>query len=157
MRAMPRVEQMLVGSGSVPRICPLSQLLRAKVVSTSLHGSPLSSVPSGDRSVNPATLWCFRAQGSPESVVQCLPGNIVALGSLHPPKRLLEQSVPLFPVGNPLQGIELATQSTPEVSFERLIPLVDYLAVWKHLTNVSQWVLLTVERGYRIQLGSPLP
>lgn len=63
----------------------------------------------------------------------------------------------MFPVGYPLQGIELATQSTPEVSFKRLIPLVDYLAMWKHLTNVSQWVLLTADRGYRIQLGSHLP
>ncbi len=38
---------------------------------------------------------------------------------------------------------------------ERLAPLVDYLAVWKLLPNVSRWVLQTVEKGYRIQFGAP--
>ncbi|KAL0152958.1 hypothetical protein M9458_051736 [Cirrhinus mrigala] len=33
----------------------------------------------------------------------------------------------------------------------------DHLAAWKCLPNVSQWVLHTVERGYRIQFGSPPP
>ncbi len=46
---------------------------------------------------------------------------------------------------------------TPEASLERLVPLVDYLAAWKLLPNVSRWVLRTVERGYRIQFGSRLP
>jgi hypothetical protein len=41
--------------------------------------------------------------------------------------------------------------TTPEVSPERLIPLVDYLDAWKGLQNISQWVLNTVEKGYRIQ------
>ncbi len=55
------------------------------------------------------------------------------------------------------QGTELAALITPEASLERLVPLVDYLAAWKLLPNVSQWVLHTVERGYRIQFGSPPP
>ncbi|KAL0148205.1 hypothetical protein M9458_056526, partial [Cirrhinus mrigala] len=33
----------------------------------------------------------------------------------------------------------------------------DNLAAWKRLPKVSQWVLHTVERGYRIQFGSPPP
>ncbi len=52
---------------------------------------------------------------------------------------------------------ELAALLTLEASLERLVPLVDYLAAWILLPNVSQWVLHTVERGYRIQFGSPLP
>ncbi len=40
-----------------------------------------------------------------------------------------------------------ATVSTPEASLERLVPLLDYLAAWKLLPNVSQWVLQTVEKG----------
>ncbi|KAI2667130.1 Transposon Ty3-G Gag-Pol polyprotein [Labeo rohita] len=36
-------------------------------------------------------------------------------------------------------------------------PLVDHLAAWKLLPNVSAWVLRTVEKGYRIQFGAPLP
>ncbi len=47
--------------------------------------------------------------------------------------------------------------STPEASLERLVPLVDCLAAWKLLPNGSQWVLHTVERGYRIQFGSQTP
>lgn len=74
------------------------------------------------------------------------------MGILHPPKRLLEQSAPLLPVGHPLQGIELATQSTPEVSFERLIPLVDYLAVWKHLAIECVTPLSQESPGYIIVL-----
>ncbi|KAL0159545.1 hypothetical protein M9458_043270, partial [Cirrhinus mrigala] len=53
-------------------------------------------------------------------------------------------------VGPPLQ-------STPEASLERLVPLVDYLAAWKLLPNVSAWVLHTVEKGYSIQFGAPPP
>ncbi|KAL0175975.1 hypothetical protein M9458_028305, partial [Cirrhinus mrigala] len=61
------------------------------------------------------------------------------------------------PAGPPLQGSELAVQPTPEASLERLVPLVDYLAAWKLLPNVSAWVLRTVENGYAIQFGAPPP
>ncbi|KAL0150471.1 hypothetical protein M9458_054288 [Cirrhinus mrigala] len=54
------------------------------------------------------------------------------------------------PAGPPLQ-------STPEASLERLVPLVDYLAAWKLLPNVSAWVLRTIEKGYAIQFGAPPP
>ncbi len=47
--------------------------------------------------------------------------------------------------------------AAPEASLERLVPLVDYLAAWILLPNLSRWVLHTVERGYRIQFGSPPP
>ncbi len=51
----------------------------------------------------------------------------------------------------------LAAPITPEASLKRLVLLVNYLAAWKLLPNVSRWVLHTVERGYRIQFGSPPP
>ncbi len=54
-------------------------------------------------------------------------------------------------------GTELAALITPEASLERLVPLVDHLTAWKLLPNVSRWVPQTVERGYRIQFGSPPP
>ncbi len=57
----------------------------------------------------------------------------------------------------PFQGAELAALITPEASLERQVPLVDYFAAWKLLPNVSQWVLRTVERDYRIQFGSLPP
>ncbi len=53
-----------------------------------------------------------------------------------------------------LQGTELAALSTPEASLERLVPLVDYSAR-KLLPNVSQWVMHTVEQGYRGALPPP--
>ncbi len=45
----------------------------------------------------------------------------------------------------------------PADDLERLAPLVDRLAAWKLLSNVSRWVLQTVEKGYRIQFGAPPP
>ncbi len=39
-------------------------------------------------------------------------------------------------------------------SVSRLIPLVDFLAAWKLLPNISRWILQTVERGYRIRFDS---
>ncbi|KAL0165937.1 hypothetical protein M9458_037781, partial [Cirrhinus mrigala] len=75
------------------------------------------------------------------------PGNVAELGS----------SPPLWgsPAGEPLQDTELAVQTNPEAGLERLVPLVDYLAAWKLLPNVSAWVLHTIERDYRIQFGAP--
>ncbi|KAI2647585.1 Protein P [Labeo rohita] len=63
----------------------------------------------------------------------------------------------VLPAGQPLQDTGLATRVTPEASLERLVPLVDHLAAWKLLPNVSAWVLHTVERGYRIQFGASPP
>ena len=73
------------------------------------------------------------------------------------PQSPQQQLVQLFPAGPPLQGTELAAQSTSETSLERLVPLVVYLAAWKLLPNVSRWVLQTVGKGYRIQFGAPPP
>jgi len=42
-------------------------------------------------------------------------------------------------------------------SLERLVPLVDFLAVWKLLPNIFHWVLQIIESGYRIQFGSCPP
>ncbi|KAL0190072.1 hypothetical protein M9458_017171, partial [Cirrhinus mrigala] len=52
------------------------------------------------------------------------------------------------------RAASLAAQTAPEASLERLVLLVDYLAAWKLLPNVSAWVLRTVERGCR-QFGTP--
>ncbi len=76
---------------------------------------------------------------------------------LATPSGSLEQLVRLSPAGVPFQDTKLAALITPEASLERLVPLVDYLAAWKLLLSVSPWVLHTVERGYRIQMGSPPP
>ncbi len=85
------------------------------------------------------------------------PGNVAELRCSPPLRGSLEQLVRLSPAGVLFQDTELATLITPEASFERLVPLVDYLAAWKLLPDVSRWVLHTVERGYRIQFGSPPP
>ncbi len=75
------------------------------------------------------------------------PGNIAALRGSPPLRGFLEQLERPSPAGPPLQGTELAALSTPEACLERLVPLVDYLAAWKLLPNVSRWVLHTVEKG----------
>ncbi len=61
-------------------------------------------------------------------------------------KGSLEQLVRLSHAGVPFYDTELDTLITPEASPERLVPLVDYSAVWSLLPNVSWWVLHTVER-----------
>ncbi|KAL0147122.1 hypothetical protein M9458_057646, partial [Cirrhinus mrigala] len=85
------------------------------------------------------------------------PGFVAEPGRSSPPRGSLEQLARQSPAGPPLQGSELAVQPTPEASLERLVPLVDYLAAWKLLPNVSAWVLRTVEKGYAIQFGAPPP
>ncbi len=81
----------------------------------------------------------------------------MALRGWLPLKTCLEQLDRLSPAGYPFQGTELAVQSIPEASLERLVPLVHFLAAWKLLPNVSQWVLHNVEKGYKIQFGSHPP
>ncbi len=90
---------------------------------------------------------------SSESFSQLPPGNVAALRGSLP----LEQLDWPSPSRYPFQGTELAVQSIPEASLERLVPFVHILAAWKLLQNVSQWVLHTVERGYKIQFGSCPP
>ncbi|KAI2662393.1 hypothetical protein H4Q32_001228 [Labeo rohita] len=85
------------------------------------------------------------------------PGNVAEPGCSSPPRGSLEQLARQSPAGPPLQVSELVVQSNPEASLERLVPLVDYLAAWKLLPNVSAWVLRTVEKGYAIQFGAPPP
>ncbi len=123
-----------------------------------MYGARLSSVPSGDRL---PTLPCTLFQGaaiSSEHTSQFLPpGNVAELRWSPPIRGSLEQLVWPSPAGVPFKDTELAALVTPEASLERLVPLVDYLAVWKLLPNMSRWVLHTVEKGYRIQLGSLPP
>ncbi|CAM4628207.1 unnamed protein product [Leuciscus chuanchicus] len=219
----PDVRGLRTNEGSPPR---------SRAVNTSFHGARLSSVPSGDRSANPAasgvtgrsglrrahisrstrkrsglgmpalseegaravcsvvpcrcavtgrrtnystagekygavSLRCPQGtvlptlpppvlQGaavSSERISQGPPGNVVASGCPPPLRRVLEQSVRSFPAGAPLQGDEPTTQQqhNPETSLERLVPLVESLTAWKLLSNVSRWVLQTVEKGYQIQ------
>ncbi len=85
------------------------------------------------------------------------PGNVVKLRASPRLQGSPEQLHRWLPAGPPCQGIDLAAPNTPEASLERLAPLVDYLAAWKLLPNVSSWVLQTVEKGYRIQFGAPPP
>ncbi|KAI2651994.1 Transposon Ty3-G Gag-Pol polyprotein [Labeo rohita] len=85
------------------------------------------------------------------------PSNVAGLGSSPPPAGSLGPLVQVLPAGQPFQDTVPAAPLTPEASLERLVPLVDHLAAWKLLPNVSAWVLHTVERGYRIQFGAPPP
>ncbi len=85
------------------------------------------------------------------------PRNVAELRCSPPLQGSLERLVWLSPAGVPFQDTELAALITPEASLQRLVPLVDYLAAWKLLPNVSRWVMHTLERGYRIQFGSPPP
>ncbi|KAL0185522.1 hypothetical protein M9458_017192, partial [Cirrhinus mrigala] len=109
----------------------LRALLQAK------KASAKKADPSGEERLTPhhtvpeivlPTLPPMVLQGAAvpgELISQHPPGNAAVLGSLRPLRSY------------PLQGTDLATLVTPEVGLERLIPLVDYLAAWKRLPNVS--------------------
>ncbi len=96
---------------------------------------------------------------SGKRISQGPPGNAVALGCSPPPRRVSEQSVQTFPVGSPFQDVVLTAQLhiNPETSLERLVPLVEFLKVWKLLPNISRCVLQTIEKGYQIQFRSLPP
>ncbi|KAL0147310.1 hypothetical protein M9458_057385 [Cirrhinus mrigala] len=98
------------------------------------------------------------AAASGEPSPQSFPAkDVPELGSSPPLRGSQGPLDQVLPAGQPLQDTGLATRVTPEASLERLVPLVDHLAAWKLLPNVSAWVLHTVERGYRIQFGAPPP
>ncbi|KAI2653808.1 Transposon Ty3-G Gag-Pol polyprotein [Labeo rohita] len=120
-------------SVSVSSLCPREAVLPTLPV---LQGAAVSS------------------ERSPQSFP---PGDVAELGSSPPLRGSLGPLVQVLPTGEPLQDTVLAAHTTPEASLERLVPLVDHLAAWKLLPNVSAWVLHTVERGYRIQFGAPPP
>ncbi|KAL0162075.1 hypothetical protein M9458_041471, partial [Cirrhinus mrigala] len=98
------------------------------------------------------------AAASGEPSPQSFPAkDVPELGSSPPLRGSQGPLDQVLPAGQPLQDTGLATRVTPEASLERLVPLVDHLAAWKLLPNVSAWVLHTVERGYRIQFSAPPP
>ncbi len=123
------------------------------------RGTPHYTVPvcpQRPQEIGLLTLPVFQgAAVSRERFSQFLPpGNVAELRGSPPLWGSLEQLEWPSPIGPLLQGTELAALSIPEASLERLVPLVDYLAAWKLLPNVSRWVMHTVEQGYR---GAPPP
>ncbi len=107
---------------------------------TALHGVRLSSAPSGDRSANPARApGCRGLPRVPLSVLSARKRS--GAESLATPSGISQAATSVVPAGPPCQGIDLAAPNTPEASLERLAPLVDCLAAWKLLPNVSRWVL----------------
>ncbi len=128
--------------------CPLPRTYEGRprwgrAAYTAVYGARLSSVPSGDRSANPASVpgrsGLQRAHISVSSARKRSGAEMLATPSGV-------SAVRLSPAGVPFQDTKLAALITPEASLERLVPLVDYLAAWKLLLSVSPWVLHTVER-----------
>ncbi|KAI2646546.1 Transposon Ty3-G Gag-Pol polyprotein [Labeo rohita] len=162
-RSSPAVYQLLVqGSTKTERGHSHSSPSRASAPSggNGLHRiirCPGPPVPSGDRSANPAGASGRSGLQRASTPVFFPPGNVAGLGSSPPPRGSLGPLVQVLPAGLPFQDTVPAAHVTPETSLERLVPLVDHLAAWKLLPNVSAWVLHTVERGYRIQFGAPPP
>ncbi|KAI2645137.1 Transposon Ty3-G Gag-Pol polyprotein [Labeo rohita] len=167
--AAPAVYQLLVpGSSETERGHSHSSPSRASVEevggspiwgetgSTAVFGVRVPPVPPGDCPANPASV--SGRSGLQRASTPVFPaGNVAGLGSSPPPRGSLGPLVQVLPAGQPFQDTVPAAPLTPEARLERLVPLVDHLAAWKLLPNVSAWVLHTVERGYRIQFGAPPP
>ncbi len=121
----------------------MDSLFWGRVVFTA--GARLSSVPSGDQSAKPS--------------MYSVPGRSDfqrAHMSVSSARKRRGAEMLATPSGVS-RAASLSVSKTPEVSLKKLVPLVDYLAAWKLLPNVTRWVLHSVERGYRIQFGSPPP
>ncbi len=101
------------------------------------HTVPVS--PQCPQEISLLTLPMFQgAAVSSERISQSLPPrNVAELGGSPPLRGSLEQLDRLSPASPPLQGTELAALSTPEASLKRLVSLLDYLAAWKLLPNLS--------------------
>ncbi|XP_051740767.1 uncharacterized protein LOC127507586 [Ctenopharyngodon idella] len=144
-RSLPRVRQ----------ICGLSLSLgRLRRSPDARRTGLLRAAPSEEgpvlRSIKLTPLRC--PQGA---VLPTLPPCVLqgAAVPTDPPRRVGQRLIRLFSAGAPLQGAESDAQITPEASLERLVPLVEFLEEWKRLPNISRWVLLTIEKGYKIQFG----
>ncbi len=118
---------------------------------TAVHGARSSSVPSGDRSANPATYGVPGRSDLQRAHIS------VSSAQKRSGAEMLATASGVSRAASSAVSCRCAALITPEASLKRLVPLVDYLAAWKLLPNVSRWVLHTVERGYRIQFGSPPP
>lgn len=59
----------------------------------------------------------------------------------------------LYPPAEAGRAAEVPEVTSPEAGLERLVPLVNYLAAWENLPNVSQCVLHIIQQGYRIQFS----
>ncbi len=88
---------------------------------------------------------------SGERIYQGPPRNVV--------RRVSERSVQTHPDGSLFQDVVLTAQIhiNPETSLERLVPLVEFLAAWELLPNISSWFLQTIEKGYQYSSGLALP
>ncbi len=105
------------------------------VPSSDYYGNESSPPPPGEEIGLPnlsRTVFQGAAISSEHTSQFFPPGDVAELRCSSPLRGSLEQ--------------QLAVLITAEVSLERLVALLDYLAAWILLPNVSQWVLHTVER-----------
>ena len=115
--------------------------LRVVPIGKDLSSPHKNMVPCFSRCPQGSVLLTLPIQGV-ERLGECFPE-----GRSPPPRRVVECSDQLFPASM-LQGAVSVTRDVhPEASLERLVPLVEFLAEWEMLPNVSQWVLNTIENG----------
>lgn len=130
----PRTSSALVGkaymSAGQAVACLYSSPLQGGMVYTSLPMPPWCPQEAVLPTTPPSVPGS--AAVSSERISQCPPQDVVSLRSSHPLRRFMEQSGRLFPAIS-LQGTEVAA-----LKHERLVPLVNHLAEWRPLPNLSQ-------------------
>jgi hypothetical protein len=110
--------------------------------------SPLSSGPQEAGVSIPPSLTHRDAPASSEHTLSSLPQRLAVR------QRSRSRTVGrcrFSPAGLPLQGAAKGLYKTLDTSPEGLVPLVNFAEAWQNLTNISPWVLRTVEIGYRLQ------
>ncbi len=130
--------------------CPLPRTYegrprRGRAAYTAVYGARLSSVPSGDRSANPASVpgrsGLQRAHISVSSARKRSGAEMLAT-----PSGVSAAASSAFSCRCAIPGYQTSRSNYTGGQSRETGPLVDYLAAWKLLLSVSPWVLHTVER-----------
>ncbi len=143
--------------------CPLPRTYEGRprwgrAAYTAVYGARLSSVPSGDRSANPATYGVPGRSGLQRAHISVSSARKRSGAEmLATPSGVSAAASSAFSCRCAVPGYQTSRSNYTRGQSRETGSLVDYLAAWKLLLSVSPWVLHTVERGYRIQMGSPPP
>ncbi len=128
--------------------------LWGRAVYTSLYGARLSSVPSGDRSVTPATPGASGHNDLQRVFLSASARKRSGPERLATSKKVFRTARSDVPCRSSASGHRASSSKHTRGQSRETGSLSTFLAAWKLLPNVSQWVLHTVDRGYKIQFGS---
>ncbi len=110
--------------------------------------------PSGDRSVTPATPGASGHNDLQRVFLSASARKHSGPERLATSKKVFRTARSDVPCRSSASGHRASSSKHTRGQSRETGSLSTFLAAWKLLPNVSQWVLHTVDRGYKIQFGS---